>query len=197
MKAKLKAIAFILCVLTMSIVLASCSLFAGEEGAVHDAVDNAMKIFKNAENSDAVSFADQGVLDSLNVYGVDANEFLGYCFKHLEWEIGDINLSGDTGTVALSVTNVNLGTALERAGEQFEEFAATHEAQELFNAEGESALVKKLFSFLYELIDSGELETTTADVTLEVFKNEDGTWDINPDNNEFYSALYGGADFSI
>lgn len=197
MKAKLKAIASALCVLAVPIVLASCALFAGEEGAVHEAVDTTMKLFKDFENPDVASFADQGVLESLDAYGIDASEFLGHCFKHLAWEIGAINLSGDTGTVALSVTNVNLGTALDRAGEQFEEFAATDEAQELFDAEGERALVEKLFSFFYELIDSGELETTTTDVTIEVFKNEDGVWEIKPDNSEFYSALYGGAEFSI
>lgn len=197
MKTRFEAAVSTLCALAMSVVLASCSLFAGEEGAVRDAVDTTMGLFKSIEDSDAADFVDQSVIESLNAYGIDANEFLGHCFKHLAWEIGDVDVSGDTGTVALSVTNVDLGAALDRAGEQFEEFASTDEAQELFDTEGEGALVKKLFSFFYELVDSGELETTTTDVTLEVFKNEDGAWEIDPDNNEFYSALYGGAEFSI
>lgn len=197
MKAKLRAIAMLLCTFVVSVSIGACSLFSGEEGDVRDTVDNTMKIFKFAENSDAASFADQNTLDTLSAYGVDADEFLAYCFKNLEWEIGDVKLSGDSGTVAISITNVNLGTALEKAGEQFEAFAETDEAQALFDEQGESALVAKLFEFFYAAIDSGELETTTTDVTIQVYKTEEGTWDIQPDNDAFYRALYGGANFNI
>ncbi len=197
MKRSLKAICSALFALVASVVLASCSLFAGEEGDVRDMVDSTLKIFKFAENSDAASFADQSTLDTLSAYGVDANEFMGHCFKNLEWEFGEIKLSGDTGTVVVTITNVNIAVALEKAGEQFSAYAETDEARELFNTEGEQALIKKLFSFFYEVIDSGELDTTTTEVTLQVYKNDEGAWEIKTDNDAFYQALYGGANFKI
>ena len=164
---------------------------------MRDTVDNTMKIFRYAENSDAESFADQNTIDTLSAYGVDANEFLGYCFKNLKWEIGDVKLSGNSGTVVISITNINLGTALDMAGERFAEYAETDEAQDLFNEEGERALVKKLFEFFYEIVDAGEIETTTSEVTLQVYKNDDGTWEVDSDNDAFYRALYGGANFNF
>lgn len=197
MKRKLKTLVQALCLAFAALAISSCALFSGDKSDVHDLIDNTMKIFKFAENSDAASFADQATIDSLSAYGVDANEFLAYCFKNLEWEIGDIKLSGNTGTVALTVTNVNLGTALERAGERFDQFADTDEAQELFISDGEGALVQKLFDYFYEVIDSGELETTTNEVTVEVYKTDEGEWDIDSDNSAFYSALYGGAQLNL
>ena len=97
----------------------------------------------------------------------------------------------------VTITNVNIAVALEKAGEQFAAYAETDEARELFNTEGEQALIKKLFSFFYEVIDSGELDTTTTEVTLQVYKNDEGVWDIKTDNDAFYQALYGGANFKI
>ena len=197
MKAKLTNICAALCAIMVSFVISSCALFSGDEGTVRDTVDNTMKIFKFAENSDAASFADQSTIDTLNAYGVDANEFLAYSFKNLEWEIGDIKINGDSGTAAVSITNTDLSAALERAGEQFATYSETDEAHQLFDEEGESALVKKLFGFYYEAIDSGEVATTTSNVTLEVYKDEEGTWQIKADNDALYKALYGGADFNV
>ena len=197
MKRRLMNITKLIGVLAVSLMLAACSLFGGEEGDVRDAVDATMKIFKFAENSDAASFADQNTIDTLSAYGVDANEFLAYCFKHLEWEIGDVKISGNTASVAVTITNINLGTALERAGELFETFSDTDEAHELFDEQGESALVEKLFSYFYEVVDSGEVATTSSDVTVTVVKDDEGTWTVDPDNDALYRALYGGADFNF
>ena len=33
--------------------------------------------------------------------------------------------------------------------------------------------------------------------TLQVYKNDEGEWDIKTDNDAFYQALYGGANFKI
>ena len=197
MKQKLKAIVSLLGVFAVSIILASCSIAGGEEGDVRDAVDETMKIFKFAENSDTASFADQNTIDTLNAYGVDANTFLGYCFKNLEWEIGEVNLSGYTGTVTVSITNVNLGAALDQAGDKFAAFSETDEAHQLFDEKGESALVEKLFDFFYEIVDSGTLSTSTNEVTIDVHKTEDGVWEVDPDNDSLYRALFGGANLNF
>ncbi len=197
MKRSLRFACSLLGALALSIALASCSLLSGDEAVVHDMVDNTMKIFKSTEGDDIASFADQSFVDTLNSYGVDADEFFSHCFKHLSWEIGDIKLSGDTGTVSLTITNADLNSAFELAGDRFDAYAETDEAQQLFDEDGESALVTRLFDFFYEIMDADEVETATSEVTLGVFKNEDGSWEIDPDNEAFFKALYGGAELSL
>ena len=93
--------------------------------------------------------------------------------------------------------NIVLTRSRGFAPEGVEVARSIDEARELFNTEGEQALIKKLFSFFYEVIDSGELDTTTTEVTLQVYKNDEGAWEIKTDNDAFYQALYGGANFKI
>ena len=151
MKRSLKAICSALFALVASVVLASCSLFAGEEGDVRDMVDSTLKIFKFAENSDAASFADQSTLDTLSAYGVDANEFMGHCFKNLEWEFGEIKLSGD-----VFVENDFGLEAIIYADESYSSYL-TEDSDEFKNAVDLSSIGKwKHIDITFEVTDNEE-----------------------------------------
>ena len=56
---------------------------------------------------------------------------------------------------------------------------------------------QKLFEFFYEIVDSGTLSTSTNEVTIDVHKTEDGVWEIDPDNDSLYRALFGGANLNF
>ena len=189
-----KGMLAVLLALGISFSVSACG--DNSEEAIREGGDSMMAVFLNPVENDAASFVDDATLSQLEEYGIDANEYLSHCFKNLSYEITDVSVSGDSATVTMSITNANLMDALNGAGEDFGAFASTDEAVELYNTEGEEALFAKLFEYLYARLDAEDVELTTNEVQLTLTRDEEGTWTVNTDNPDFYSAIYGGADLT-
>lgn len=187
------AVALVLCV-------SACSSGPKAEDVVRTTVDNTFAIFKNPTQEDITQYVDDDTASQLTQYGIDLQEFLSNAFKHLDYTINDVTVDGDKATVTLTVKNVNLDTAMDDALKAFDEWTNTDEAVTVYSDEGENGLYKKLFELLYTTIDemaaSGNI--TSTDTTLYLETQEDGSWDVTETGNEdFYSALYGGATFNF
>jgi len=190
------------CAFAVALVLCVCACSSGPkaEEVVRSTVDNTFAIFKNPSQEDITQYVDEDTASQLTQYGIDLEEFLSYAFKHLDYTINDVTVDGDKATVALTVKNVNLDTAMDDALEAFDAWTNTDEAIDVYSSEGEDGLYKKLFELLYTSIDelaaSGNIVST--DTTLYLETQEDGSWDVTESGNEdFYSSLYGGASFDL
>ena len=147
---------------------------------------------------DLSEFLDDETASALSSYGVDMNEFLTAAFKHMSYTVNEVTVEEDTAQVAMTVTNVNLDTAMADALAEFDAWTDTDEAVAVYKESGEQGLYQKLFELLYAKMDEMADATTSADVTLYLQKQEDGSWDVTSEGNEaFYSALYGGATFNF
>lgn len=188
-------------VLVLLLVLCVCACGASgpkEEEQVQAVVENTMAVFKNPSQNDLSEFLDEETASALSSYGVDMNEFLTAAFKHMSYTVNEVTVEEDTAQVAMTVTNVNLDTAMADALAEFDTWTDTDEAVAVYKESGEQGLYQKLFELLYAKIDEMGDATTSTDVTLALQKQEDGSWDVTEEGNEaFYSALYGGATFNF
>lgn len=182
----------------LAISVCACSSGPKPEEQVRSAVDATMAIFKDPSSTDITQYIDDATANSLSQYGIDLTDFLGHAFKHLSYTIDDIAVDGDTADVKMTITNVNLDTAMDNALAEFDKWTDTEDAANLYKEAGQDGLYQKLFDLLYEEIDKlGNGSTVTTEATLFLAKQDDGSWDItnDADNQAFYSALYGGASF--
>jgi len=188
-------------VLVLLLALCVCACGASgpkEEEQVQAVVENTMAVFKNPSQNDLSEFLDEETASALSSYGVDMNEFLTAAFKHMSYTVNEVTVEEDTAQVAMTVTNVNLDTAMADALAEFDTWTDTDEAVAVYKESGEQGLYQKLFELLYAKIDEMGDATTSTDVTLALQKQEDGSWDVTEEGNEaFYSALYGGATFNF
>ena len=188
-------------VLVLLLALCVCACGASgpkEEEQVQAVVDNTMAVFKNPSQNDLSEFLDDETASALSSYGVDMNEFLTAAVKHMSYTVNEVTVEEDTAQVAMTVTNVNLDTAMADALAEFDAWTDTDEAVAVYKESGEQGLYQKLFELLYAKMDEMADATTSADVTLYLQKQEDGSWDVTSEGNEaFYSALYGGATFNF
>ena len=169
-----------------------------EEDNIRSMIDATMAIFKNPTSENISEYIDDATAASLEAYNIDLSDFLTHAFKNLSYTIDEVTVDGDTAQAKMTVTNVNLDEAMDAALAEFDKWTDTDEAVQVYGDKGQDGLYQKLFDLLYEQIDKlGDGNTKTTEATLYLAKQEDGSWDItnDADNQEFYSALYGGASF--
>ncbi len=181
--------------------MVACLAACGSSGAaeeVRTTVDNTFAAFKDPASADISSYVDDETSSLLTDYGVNVNDFLASAFKHLAYEIQDVQVDGDQATVKLSISNVNLDDAMDAALEDFDAWTDTDEAATAYTDGGEAALYQKLFELLYARIDTMGESLVTNEVELKLQRTEDEAWDVTPEGNEdFYAALYGGATLDL
>lgn len=168
--------------------LAGCGSSSADELAVRDAVTATMEPYVAEEPpSDAVAILGDATQAELREYGIDASEYVRRCLANLSYEVGDVTVDGDTATVGLSVTNLDVTAAMSAAASRFDAYADTDEAETAYEDGGEAALMAKLFDYLFEAMgSSAELVTTTVDVTCA--KDEAGVWGCSFDDNPALKA---------
>lgn len=182
----------------LALCVCGCSSAAKQEEQIRTVIDNTFAVFKNPAENDISSFLSEETAAEISSYGVDMNAFLTAAFKNLSYTVNEVSIDGDAAQVALTVSNVNLDTAMADAIVDFEAWTDTDEAVQVYKESAEEGLYRKLFELLYAMIDELATSPTATDVTLYLQKQEDDTWDVTDEGNDaFYSALYGGATFNF
>lgn len=182
----------------LALCVCGCTSAAKQEEQIRTVIDNTFAVFKNPAENDISSFLDEETAAEISSYGVDMNAFLTAAFKNLSYTVNEVSIDGDAAQVALTVSNVNLDTAMADAIVDFEAWTDTDEAVQVYKESAEEGLYRKLFELLYAKIDELATSPTATDVTLYLQKQEDDTWDVTDEGNDaFYSALYGGATFNF
>ena len=144
----------------------------------------------------AENYGDAATMDALQEYGVSPEDWRRHCFAHFSFEVGDAEVDSSAGTasVAVSVTNASLATAVEAAGKDFSEFSKTQEAEDAYASGGKAALFDHLVELVYSHLDSSE-DLVTTSVKVSCSKDDEGNWVANVgEDKAFFAALYGGSD---
>ena len=170
--------------------LAGCSGNSADEVAVRNLVGSTMEeISQRTGSGAAFEFMNETTRQELTAYGVDAEAFAASALARMTYEVGEVHGDAEKATVAMDITNVSLGAAMERAADRFEEYSQSEASQTAYDEGGEAALMETLFTYLDEEIESAELETRSAEL---ICVKVDGAWEIRPeDNAAFSTALYG------
>ena len=169
--------------------LAGCAN-SGEEIAVRALVGSTMEeIAQRTGDGAKFEYMNDATREALAAYGIDGEAFAASALSRMSYEVGDVHAGSDEATVSMTLTNVSIDAAMERATERFTTYSSTPEAQTAYDEGGETALMTTLFSYLEEEIAAGDLVSVTADL---ICKKVDGVWTIDAaDNLAFAAALYG------
>lgn len=178
----------ILLVLTFIFALTAC---APAREKASDAVEKAITAIKE-QDSESIEkyFGIENPDDTLNEDEFFAEEeYFGLFVKNLSYEILESNENGDTATVKVSITNLDMGKVISAyISELFNiviEYAFVPEEEQPTDEEMEKLYVEKFASVMESDIPT---VTKTVDVTLTY---SDGCWRIG-DSKEFIDALLGG-----
>lgn len=171
---------------------------ADEEKSIRAKVDNTFAALQDTAEHDVTTYINEQVVEELATYGVDTNQFFAALLKNLSHTINEITIEDGTAQVAMTVSNVNTDEVMKATLEDFDAWTETDEAVTVYKENGEAGLYQKLFELFYARIDQMAGDAATADVTLNLQKLEDGTWNLAESGNEgFYAAVYGGATFKF
>lgn len=134
--------------------------------------------------------------NSLSSSGMDVEAFYNSCVKHFSYEEPTVTVDGDSATVTVNVTNVDLVQVFEAWTADALDYAGTEEAQNDLATLGEDGIASKLFEKLYAALGADDAPLKTADVQIDFEKDSDGSW--NPsDESQLSSLLFAGVDPSV
>lgn len=102
-------------------------------------------------------------------------------FSRLSYELGETEINGDTATVQVRITNVDMAKVLQAYFDELYEMAGDSE---------EDIAEEKMEEVLQEILEREDNETITSDVAVSLAK-KDGSWQIQT-TDELSDALTGG-----
>lgn len=174
--------------------LAGCSA-GNDEQVIRDGLAAELEAFKNPTEEGLAPYIgayDGTQLEELEAAGVDLYEFLGHAFRGFDYEIGDINVDGDTATANVKLTNIDVRAAtadvLERTKSD-KDVAA--KVEELAESGDQAKIMQYVFSLMYDAMDA---QTDTVDTELELkLVKENNVWNLDSQSvSDMLSGLYGG-----
>ena len=188
-------------------ILACCLAFglsacgSNEADAIRSATENALGTPTTMSSEKLKGqFGESGssVLESFNELSPDASEFANHMFANYKYNIGDIKVNGNTATVDVSITNVDIEKVFQKV---FDDIANDREwlksvlhATSVSNQDEAIAKVTKaLVDKFFQTMDNSK-DLTTTNVTAHLTKtiNE---WTIDANDQEaLLAAMLGGTD---
>ncbi|MEE3361963.1 MAG: hypothetical protein VZQ84_00225 [Anaerovoracaceae bacterium] len=185
MKKALKSLLVAMLAVTVMLAFTAC----GEEEAAEKAVNSTMEALQEAtldEDSDAAKTLKKEI-GSLNMPGLDEDAFVKALFGNMKYEITDTEKKdSDTVEVTMKVTNVDMKNAANKWVAQAKK-DVTNTNSELYKAAVSGSTTKMyqvLFDSLFDQIDKNKSKTVTEEITVEVKKNDDGDWQMEPTSSD-------------
>ena len=185
MKKALKSLLVAMLAVTVMLAFTAC----GEEEAAEKAVNSTMEALQEAtldEDSDAAKTLKKEI-GSLNMPGLDEDPFVKALFGNMKYEITDTEKKdSDTVEVTMKVTNVDMKNAANKWVAQAKK-DVTNTNSELYKAAVSGSTTKMyqvLFDSLFDQIDKNKSKTVTEEITVEVKKNDDGDWQMEPTSSD-------------
>lgn len=175
---KLRKIAATLCTLFTIVLLTSCGTATPEA-----TVDGYMKACINLDAEKMNEFLPTGNTSEIPK---DDDTYTNL-FKRLKYKIGSSTIDGDTATVQITITALDMKTIMgEMIADLFGQ-AMSHIGDDSFDSDAYS---KNLLS---EKMSAEDAPTVTNDAVVNLEKNADGKWVISSEekNSEFINALTG------
>lgn len=114
-----------------------------------------------------------------------ATKLMKVFVANLSYKILDTKVEGNTATVNLEISNVDMKPVMEEMLTQI--FTLAFSGVDLTEAEGEA----KVLEILTSSVDKNKTKLVTNKASLTLTKTQDG-WSINEPSADFYDALLGG-----
>ncbi|MGI6204670.1 MAG: hypothetical protein ACOYJH_05280 [Anaerovoracaceae bacterium] len=185
MKKILRCAMAIMLALTVVVTFTAC----GETEQAEKAVDDTMQALQDAtyDSDSEAAKAVQSEFDSLNITGLDEQDFMKALFGNLKYEItGSEKKDSDTVDVTMKVTNVDMENAADKWVAQAKT-DMTNTNSDLYQAilSGNSTqMYKTLYDMLFDAIDENKDKTVTSEITVTVNKDDDGNWQMDPTSSD-------------
>jgi hypothetical protein len=177
------------------LILAGCSAGASASSLQKAAERDLAGIVDAVESGETAEFL--GVADGpdLTAYGVSTDALNDALLKHFSYKVGDATVDGDSGTVAVEVTNVDVDKVMESLTSEMSSWTSTSEAQKVYESGGESAITSYMFTRLIEMLSADDAPVASSEGTL-VYTYSDGEWKVSMDDAALAGVLFAGADLS-
>lgn len=184
--------------LGMSITLGGCA-GQSDEDVIRDGVTEMLDAFKDpsAENlSQYIGDIDVDQAKELEAYGLDVYEFFGHAFRNYDYELGDINVTGNKALVNVTITNTDVAkVASEVIDKAQNDETISAEVKKIAETGDQAEVMKYIFTLIYEELDATD-ETMSSTITLSLDKDGNNEWHIDEESlTVLMNALYGG--FSV
>ena len=182
-------------------VLATTAMFgtvacSKDEGPIiQGQVDAALDGLKTVDDSTIEEVMGDSFVSEMSTYGVSATDIYRALVQHFEYKDNGVKVDGDSATVSLTTTNVDVTSVMSSWQEEFTAFAQTDDAITLYTSEGQNGLIKKALDMLVANLSADDAPTVTADVTVDLTKDSDGDWGVK-DESQLVTALFAGEDIS-
>ncbi len=124
--------------------------------------------------------------------GVDPVTVYGPMFANLSYEVGDVQVDGDTAHIALQVTNKDMTAVMQNYTAMMVNELSTQAGRDALAALDQAALTRHLAEVLVQCLQDTNVPLSTADLDL-VYVKEGSTWRLE-DSTALTSALLGGLD---
>lgn len=162
----------------------------GEEGAAIRAVTTRLDKLADATDDEAKSALGDDLSSKLKDAGIDPVAFYKALVAHFSYEEPTAEVDGDSATVKLKTTNVDVDSVLSAWQTSYLEWAGSDEGKKA----DEAAVNKKVYSLLLEKLTADDVATKTADVSLGLSKT-DGEWKPT-DNSQVSTVIFAGQDLA-
>ncbi len=183
-----------LIVIGVSVGLSACK---NDEQMARDSAEAMFKAFKNPTEESMrpyMSNAKTPIISQIESYNIDVYEFLGHVFRHFDYRIDKVTVTGNTASIEASFNNANLSSAFANANTDYQSTDTATLAQ-IYQDGKEAGLEKKLMELFYKRLDEAT-DLTPTKATIKLTK-ENGSWKVDDGSvQDFASSMYGSISLS-
>lgn len=152
--------------------------------------------FDQVKNLDAEAIEELGNMDELKeletAYGLSSDRVIKAFYGRFDYKVDDVTVDGDTATVKITSSNVDLQKVMEGYMDDLTEFATSEEAEKLVTEGGQQAVQDKVVKLLMGAFEADDVPTTEGQTELAMERDGD-TWTYANDG-EVLQVLFGGQD---
>ena len=163
-----------------------------EEEIAREQVDACLDKIKSVDEATVEAMVGEGTSADLKKYDIEPADFYKALFGKFDYVDNGVELDGDTGTVKLTVTYLDIDSAVMTLTDDVFGYLASDEIETDITEKGESYVLNHIFSIIVD--DLNGIETKTHDVELPISKDKDGKWGIDLTDEKVVKSLLGGED---
>ncbi len=152
--------------------------------------------FDQIKSLDAEAIDELGSMDELKeletTYGISSERLIKAFYGHFDYTVDSVEVDGDTATVKITSSNVDLQKVVESYMDSLTEFATSGEAQNLVTEGGQQAVQDKVVELLMAAFEAEDVPIATGQTDL-AMERADNSWTY-VNEGEVLQVLFGGQD---
>lgn len=183
-RTRLVAIVVAASMLALAMALTACAgVGADPAKAAKSALTTQLDGIKSPSADEVETLMGSDSYTKLQSYGLDPQAFYQALVTHFSYEVKDVTVdsSGKTATATVSATNLDLEQIFGSWVKEFSEYAMSADGMSALMSGDQDGLVQKGMQMLQADLEKTDAPIKTADVTVDLTKGSDGTWQIGSD----------------